>query len=247
MTTPISVQLYTIREAIAADAGAAIHRLAALGFDTVEGFALPQLADRYAEALPAAGLTMPTCHATLIGVDVEPVFDAAAKVGIGMVIEPWVDPERWTTRADIEKIAAELSAIAPRAADAGLRIGYHNHWFELENRIDGTSALEILADALDPAVLLEVDTYWAEIGGEPAPALLRRLGDRVSHIHVKDGPRVKDTSTQTAVGSGQLPIAEILAAAPQAAPVVELDAYAGGDVFDALAESRRFLVEVVGR
>jgi sugar phosphate isomerase/epimerase len=246
VTTPISVQLYTIREAIAADAVAALHRLAAIGFDTVEGFALPQLADRYADALPAAGLAMPTCHASLVGVDVDPVFEAAARIGIGVVIEPWVDPERWTTRADVEQVAAELSAIASRAADAGLRVGYHNHWFELENRIDGTAALEILADALDPAVLLEVDTYWSEIGGEPAPALLRRLGNRVAYLHIKDGPRTKDTSTQTPVGSGELPISEILAAAPQAAPVVELDAYAGGDVFDALAESRRFLVDDLG-
>ena len=46
---------------------------------------------------------------------------------------------------------------------------------------------------------------------------------------------------------GGLPIAEILAAAPQAAPIVELDAYAGGDVFDALAESRRFIVEALSR
>ncbi len=100
MTTPISVQLYTIREAIAADAIAALQRLAALGFDTVEGFALPQLADRYAEALPAAGLAMPTCHASLCS-------------------SRGVDPEWWTTRADVEQVAAELSAIAPRAAGVG--------------------------------------------------------------------------------------------------------------------------------
>lgn len=237
-----SVQLYTVRTALAADMPAALARLAVIGFERVEGFDLVGLGDQYAAALPDAGLVMPSAHVTLLGADLAPVFAAARRLGVGTVIEPWASPERWGRREDVEAIAAELSAIAPRAEDAGLRIGYHNHWFELENRFDGVTALEVLAGALDPRVILEVDTYWAEIGGEPAPALLRRLGDRVQFIHVKDGPRVRDTSTQTAVGSGDLPIADILAAAPNATRVVELDDHAGGDMFEAIAASRSFLL-----
>jgi len=244
MTTPMarpSVQLYTVREALAANMPGALARLARIGFERVEGFDLVGLQDRYADALPESGLAMPSAHVTLLGADLDLVFAAAHRLGVTTVIDPWVDPGRWGRRGDVEAIAAELSAIAARAEDAGLRIGYHNHWFELENRFDGMTALEVLADALDPRVVLEVDTFWAEVGGEPAPALLRRLGERVQLLHVKDGPRVRDTSTQTAVGSGSLPIADILAAAPQAAQVIELDAYGAGDVFDALADSWRFM------
>jgi len=244
MTTPMarpSVQLYTVREALAADMPGALARLARIGFERVEGFDLVGLQDRYADALPESGLAMPSAHVTLLGADLDLVFAAAHRLGVTTVIDPWVDPGRWGRRGEVEAIAAELSAIAARAEDAGLRIGYHNHWFELENRFDGMTALEVLADALDPRVVLEVDTFWAEVGGEPAPALLRRLGERVQLLHVKDGPRVRDTSTQTAVGSGSLPIADILAAAPQAAQVIELDAYGAGDVFDALADSWRFM------
>jgi len=244
MTTPMarpSVQLYTVREALAANMPGALARLARIGFERVEGFDLVGLQDRYADALPESGLAMPSAHVTLLGADLDPVFAAAHRLGVTTVIDPWVDPGRWGRRGDVEAIAAELSAIAARAEDAGLRIGYHNHWFELENRFDGMTALEVLADALDPRVVLEVDTFWAEVGGEPAPALLRRLGERVQLLHVKDGPRVRDTSTQTAVGSGSLPIADILAAAPHAAQVIELDAYGAGDVFDALADSWRFM------
>jgi sugar phosphate isomerase/epimerase len=244
MTTPMarpSVQLYTVREALAADMPGALARLARIGFERVEGFDLVGLQDRYADALPDSGLTMPSAHVTLLGADLDLVFAAAHRLGVTTVIDPWVDPGRWGRREDVEAIAADLSAIAARAEDAGLRIGYHNHWFELENRFNGVTALEVLADALDPRVVLEVDTFWAEVGGEPAPALLRRLGERVQLLHVKDGPRVRDTSTQTAVGSGSLPIADILAAAPHAVRVIELDAYGAGDVFDALADSWRYM------
>jgi sugar phosphate isomerase/epimerase len=91
-------------------------------------------------------------------------------------------------------------------------------------------------------VCLEVDTYWAYAGGADVPALLRRLGGRVVAIHVKDGDGGLDPSRQVAVGSGSLPVREIVAAAPHALRVVELDDTAG-DMFDALRDSRAFLLE----
>jgi hypothetical protein len=53
---------------------------------------------------------------------------------------------------------------------------------------------------------------------------------------VKDGDLSRDDTKQVAVGSGRMPVREILAAAPQAVRVVELDDF-DGDVFDALAAS----------
>ncbi len=89
--------------------------------------------------------------------------------------------------------------------------------------VGGRTGLEVLADALDPAVILEVDTYWAAVGGQDVPALLGRLGDRVRYLHVKDGPATRD-DPMTAVGTGRMPVAEILAACPSAEwHVVELD------------------------
>jgi sugar phosphate isomerase/epimerase len=240
VTSPLSVQLYTVREALAADLPGTLQRIAQIGFRQVEPFGFVEHADAYAEALPAAGLVAPSSHASLIGQDLAPILAAAQKVGVGTVIDPFVDPERWTSREGVEGVAAELNRIAAQAADSGIRIGYHNHAFELENRIDGVAALEVLAGSLDPAVLLEVDTYWAQVGGEDAVALLGRLGEKVQFLHIKDGAITHENKEQVAVGSGRMPIREILAAAPQALPVVELDDFEG-DVFDAVADSWAFL------
>ncbi len=68
-----------------------------------------------------------------------------------------------------------------------MRVGYHNHWWEVERDFDGRHGLEVLADHLAPEVVLEVDTYWATVGGADVPALLGRLGDRVVALHIKDG------------------------------------------------------------
>lgn len=244
MTSPLSVQLYSVRDAMASDMPGTLRRVADLGFRQVEPYGFADRAAEYTAALSAAGLSAPSTHTSLIGADLGSLFADAKTAGIDTVIDPHVPEERWGTREDIEGIAAEFNVIAAQAADHGLRIGYHNHAFELRIHIDGTSALEVFAAALDPAVVLEVDTYWAEVGGEPAPALLERLGDRVQFLHIKDGPITESDVDQLPAGKGRMPIAAILAAAPQALPVVEFDGYSG-DIFEGLTESFRYLTEEV--
>jgi len=167
-------------------------------------------------------------------------FAAAARLGVTTLIDPFVPAERWKTREDVAALAAELTIVARLAADHGLQVGYHNHWWELETVIDGTPALEIFADELGDAVVLELDTYWSAVGGVDPVALLGRLGERVVTLHIKDGPVSRDTGLQLPAGRGVMPIAEILAAARHARPVIEFDEYAG-DLFDGIAESLAFL------
>jgi sugar phosphate isomerase/epimerase len=78
------------------------------------------------------------------------------------------------------------------------------------------------------------------VGGQDPVALLRRLGERVQAVHVKDGPATPDVLGQVAVGQGGLPIREILEAAPHALRVVELDD-TRGDRFQAVADSCAWL------
>jgi sugar phosphate isomerase/epimerase len=98
----------------------------------------------------------------------------------------------------------------------------------------------VLAGQLDPDVVLEVDTYWATAGGVDAPELLRRLGDRVRALHIKDGDLNTDGSGQVPAGQGRVPVTAVLAAAPRALRVVEFDRFTG-DIFGALAASLAFL------
>ena len=150
--------------------------------------------------------------------------------------------ERWQNRADIEQIATELNLAAEKAAQYGLRVGYHNHHFELQTSIDGTSGLEILVESLSSQVVLEVDTYWAYAGGADVPGLLKRLGERVVALHIKDGDGSLDDKKQVAVGSGSLPIWEFIAAAPNALRVVELDD-STEDLLTAIRVSRDYLLD----
>ncbi|HEX9543053.1 MAG TPA: sugar phosphate isomerase/epimerase [Streptosporangiaceae bacterium] len=239
-TNPPALQLYTVREQMTADRKGVLARIAGFGYGAVEAFqALNDPAGLRAD-LDAAGLITCSIHATPSGERAAAVLRAAKTLGAGTVIVPHMPPARFADRASVQALAIELNEIAARTADEDLRLGYHNHEFELASIVDGRPALEVLADALDDGVLLEVDTYWAAVGGQDVPALLGRLGDRVRYLHVKDGPVTKD-DPMTAVGAGRMPVAEILAAGSSAEwHVVELD-HCETDMMAAVGESLAWL------
>lgn len=239
----IALQLYTVRDSLAADQAGTLARVAGLGYRIVELFGFVGKADALAADLAANGLTARSAHARFLGLDRDgraEVFEAAATVGVDTIIDPHFEPAPWTAEV-VTQAADALAASAEHAAEHGLSVGYHNHAFELEARIDGRAALEVLAEQLPAGVAFELDTYWAAVGGEDAVALLGRLGGRVRFLHIKDGPIDHDPTTQTAVGAGAMPVGELLAAAPDGAlPVVELDAFRG-DIWDAVSDSIAWL------
>jgi len=240
MTAELSVQLYSVRDALAADLPGTLDRLAGLGFANVELFGFVDRVDEYRTALANSGLTALSGHAPLVEEgDAERALEAAAALGMRTLIEPMIR-HGWETSDGVSAIAERLGQIAAQAGPLGIEVGYHNHTWEFEYEMDGRNAFDVFADRLDPAVVLEIDTYWAEVGGASAPAVLARLGDRVRLIHVKDGPRSTDASAQQPAGSGDIPVKEILAAAPRAVRVIEFDGYAG-DIFDGIAQSLRFV------
>lgn len=236
-----SVQLYTVRSDLQTDAQATLWRLAELGYRRVEPYKLLDFADVLGPALADTGLSAPTAHARLLDGRHDEVFEAAARLGVGTVIDPMIDSARWTSGDQIARIVDDLAEVADRAGRVGLRVGYHNHAYELSTRIEGRSALEVFADLLPPEIVLELDTYWAAVGGEDPVALVKRLGERVRFLHLKDGPVSRENKAQVAVGSGAMPITELIAATPWLElGVVELDDH-DGDVWKPVADSLRFL------
>lgn len=242
---PVSVQLYSVRDRLADDLEGTLERLASLGFANVEPYGVfVDGSDAYAAALAATGLRAPSAHAGVLGLpDPAPAFEAAVALGVQTVIDPAHRTDDWESIDGIARIAERMNTTAERAREYGLTFGYHNHWWELEARPNGTPALELLAARLSDDVVLEVDTYWVEVGGVDAPELLGRLGDRVRLLHVKDGDKSRDTKRQLPAGEGAVDVAAVLDAAPTAMRVLEFDDYAG-DTIDGLAASLAYVTHL---
>jgi sugar phosphate isomerase/epimerase len=257
-----SVQLYSLRDAIADDLDAAIARVREIGYENVEPYAFVERAADLERAFAATGLKAPSGHVAVIdAADTTPIWDAAERLGIRTVIDPFIPTDRWQTADDVKAIADRVNELTAEAAARGLQFGYHNHQWEFTNKVEGRTVYELFVEQLAPETVLEVDTFWATVGGADAPAVLRSLGDRVVAIHVKDGQvdgDIRDAlpssesalivpealqrafENQTPAGQGDVDVVSILAAAPQAIRVVEFDAYKG-DVFEGIAESLTWL------
>jgi sugar phosphate isomerase/epimerase len=264
MTTPqISVQLYSVHSQFDADLDGTLARIAAIGFTNVEAFDFVSRVDAIKASFEKHGLVSPTAHAILVEQGsatpdgllttspADEVFAAAKKLGVAVVIDPYVPPARWATREDVAHSARILNEMAVKAAEYGLRVGYHNHDHEFTSMIDGQTAYDVFVELLDPSVLLELDLYWATAGGQDVAALLGRLGDRVVAVHIKDGPMRPGITAaqlpddQVPAGRGDVPLAAALAAGTAIEyAVVEFDKYAG-DIFEGIADSYAYLASTL--
>jgi len=242
----LSLQLYSVRDAMTTDIPGTLARVAEIGFTQVEAsYTTLSSKPELLRSIRANNLTSPTMTSPLCDVDRDAVFATARELGAKTVIETFIPEPRWSTPHDVAHIADELNAAAETAAGYGLCVAYHNHWWELEHRHGGTTALEYLAARLHPEVLLEIDAYWVAVGGENVIELIGRLSDRVHFLHLKDGPINRDNSQQLPAGRGSMPLRDIIDSTPNLrVGVIEFDDYAG-DVFEAIAESLCFLTPLV--
>ena len=209
----IAVQLYTLRAETARDLPGTLSKVSGAGYRAVELAALPPIEpERLRDLLAAEQLAAMASHESLdtIRADLGAVLDRLSTVGCRRVIVPWLPEAERADPAGVRRLAGELSEIARVCAGQGISLGYHNHAFEFE-ALDGTSVWEVLLDTLTFDIELEIDVYWAAIGGRDPVEVIRNAGERVRLLHMKDvaaGPERGDVTP----GDGTLPWPEIVAA-----------------------------------
>ena len=236
----LGVQLYTVRDLLKDKAPETIQAIAAMGYQECEIVRADSA--RIAGLATAAGLTPVSMHIEAPWVTgnwapygaatanaERPTWDRQAadirKLGITNAIVAYLlPPERGKTGDDYKRFAEQLNTAGQAAKKEGVTVGYHNHAFEFAPLADGQRGYDVLAANIDPAVVkLEVDVFWVSVAGQDVSALIKRLGPKVSYLHLKDvqkGTPTNVTSEQAvprtsfaAVGTGTLDFAPILAAA----------------------------------
>jgi sugar phosphate isomerase/epimerase len=214
----IAVQLYTVRHLAARDLPATLRAVADAGYGAVELAGLPDVPPgELASLLGAANLRVVASHEGIerLRADVTAVAERLAILGCSRVIVPWMPEEDRTDADGVRRFAAELSRHADRLTDHGMRLGYHNHAFEFAP-LDGTTVWDVMLDELPPTIELELDVYWAAVGGRDPVAEIAANPGRVRLLHMKDmadGDEPGRQPRDAPVGEGILPIADLVAAA----------------------------------
>jgi sugar phosphate isomerase/epimerase len=240
---PISIQLYTLREHTATDMRGVLERIAKIGYAGVEPAGLGGLStNEFRKVVEDLGMQVSSTHVQgrVDGDDLDRIADEATAIGAPYMVVPHLPPDKFKEAESVQRLAARLSAAADAAESRGMKLGYHNHWFEFV-QVDRRSAFDVFVEALDPRVVLEVDIYWAQTGGVDPAALVKGLGPRVPLLHVKDGP-CTEGDAMVAVGDGKVDVPGVLGANDAVEwHIVELDR-CDTDMWDAVEASHRYLV-----
>lgn len=241
----IGVMMYTVLDRARADLEGTLARLAALGYLGIETYGLVEHFGpaRVRDAVAAAGLTLTSAHAPFpAGPEADRILDANEELGAEVLV--WsMEREEFDSPVAIARGVERVNEAAERAAARGMRIAYHNHFAEFSQRFAGRQAYDLLLELLDDRVLVELDAYWAVMGGADPAEVLARLGERARFVHVKDGPALSyEEDVMVPIGEGGIDWARTLTA-PSGLRwhIVELERL-HIDTFEALRRSYDHLV-----
>ncbi len=244
MTKPIALQLYTVREDLAKGFVGVMRKIADIGYVGIEpilnipGTTVPEAVRLFKQL----GLEVPSAHAPLpLGENKNKVLDYMAAFDCHLMF-PSTDRSKFKTIDGIKQVCDQFNEAHAVAAENGITIGVHNHWWEFQP-VDGQNAFQVLLAHLDPGVVFQIDTYWVKTAGFDPAQVVTELGRRAPSLHIKDGPAVQD-EPQLAIGDGVMDFVSIIQAAEGTAEwlVVELD-HCATDMLEAVERSYRYLVE----
>jgi sugar phosphate isomerase/epimerase len=240
----VAVQLWTVRAECERDLEGTLRRLGELGYDGVELFQLHgRSAGEVRTRVDEAGLVVAGRHAPLesLEADLPQIAADAGVLGTNRVAISWIDPE-WLERP--HEVVDRVRAAAEHAHQAGLRLGFHNHWTEVEPVEGDRTFLDLLRELPAELLWLELDLGWVWHGGGDPRRELRATAGRCPLVHIKD---FADRDRDVPIGEGVVGYGEVVPAALQAGAewlVVEQDE-PGDDPFDAVARSLRQVRELV--
>lgn len=202
------LQLYTVRDALAADREGTLKRVADIGYREVElaGLAGATVPDMKA-SLERYGLDVPSMHAGYdrLRDDLDSVLAEARALGARFVVCSSADAR---TVDDWKGVCRTLNGAGRIARRHGFELAYHNHDFEFVAFADGTTPFDLLMTETEPRdVGLELDVYWLAKAGLDPVRCLREGQGRVSLVHLKD--LAADGSTAE-LGGGVLDIERII-------------------------------------
>lgn len=192
MTTPIlpcSIQIYSLRSL--GSLPAMLDCVVEAGYRHVELIG-SQLDDAEATSreLAARGLAVSSSHVSIAALRerLPAVLAACKTLGFADLYMPSVPAEeRYSEGPYWLALGRELGEFARTAQREGIRLGFHNHNWELQVKAGGQTALDLLFQgAGDSPLSWQMDVAWMVRGGADPEAWLRRFEGRVTAVHAKD-------------------------------------------------------------
>jgi sugar phosphate isomerase/epimerase len=201
----IGLQLYSVRDALAADYAGTLEAVKNMGYAGVELFGNHLPAPEIKALLERLGLVAIAHHFVLqeLEADFAACAERARAVGTNTVVCAWSMP---STEQPWEAILSALEQIAAKAKQAGFLFLYHNHEHEILQTVAGQRVMDAILERTDA----EIDVAWVTAGNLDAVAYLEQYAQKAKLIHLKDVHADGEKWQTVELGQGHVPLEAIL-------------------------------------
>lgn len=194
------IQLYGMRDVAEQSLENAVKMAADIGYSSVEfaGF-FDRTPEQVKEMLAANNIKLSGTHTSYgeLLTDLEKTLAYHKAIGNKHFIIPALD---LTSQDKLDDFVKRIGPMIECFNEEGITISFHNHSREFERNADGSYVFDQLLYRTN--LKFEVDCCWAHVGmGDPI-ALLERVGDRLTFIHLKDALGHRSCP----LGQGDVPI-----------------------------------------
>lgn len=193
----VGIQLYTIRDAMAADVPGTLKKVSDIGYKNLElagysdgkfyGFTPAE----FKKMVNDLGMDVLSSHTQVeaagITIDNAKIMaDAHAEVGVKYCVQPWInEPDR--NVETYKKMIADWNEVGKIMKGVGIQFAYHNHNFEFANVNGVVPYYDIFMPEMDPSLItMELDLFWASKAGQDPIAMFNKYPGRFQLLHFKD-------------------------------------------------------------
>ncbi len=208
----VGLQLYTVKDAMLADARGTLEILSKIGYKELESarsakgnyYGLsPEDVKRICSDL---GMNMRSGHVH-IDENWERSVEQAVAAGQEYLVCSSL-PSEGQSIDNYKKVAEIFTKAGEDCKKAGLKFGYHNHDYEFD-KVDGKILYDVLLENTDPElVVMELDLGWVVVTGNDPLEYLKKFPGRFPLWHLKD--MKKDHPESTEFGKGLIDIKKMM-------------------------------------
>lgn len=245
---PFGIQLYSLKEDMAANAWQTLDALAKMGYTQIESFEgangmfWGKTNKEFQQYLQERNMQLISSHCD-IHKDFETKAAMAGEIGVKYLVCPWKGPQ--TSIDAFKRFAEEFNRCGEICKKNGLRFAYHNHDYSFKP-MDGIMGQDVMMVNTDPALVdFEMDMYWVVTAGIDPIEYMMRYKNRFPLAHIKNRtPNATSTFDSCNLKAGSINYQQVLASAKKLGlqyAIVEQEKYEGTTPLASAADNALYM------